>query len=314
MKPAYFPFSYIPEPTVRRLNSFFDQVIVYQPVLSKIPEMIRHLETEDLIEIRVPDKEDDDRLIQFCGEFKKWGELHQSESVSLKTIFQDGFYNTSFAAQIRTDILKENTDEPPDAHAVFSARLFLMMAQDLDIQQSTIDQGLALSIEDELNLFKNMTGEDVVLDPPKESYFDNDLGAYMTKERMDTWFQLVNNDKQLAPSVLVTTSNCVFNKMKEEMPAIEEIFSVEGILSEQRESVKKDFKNYLHQLTTMPWKGPDHIDLPRFKTGDSGVMNFKLCMLPEKSVSGMIGSTSGTDESEYSQSESLNTVIALFND
>lgn len=310
MKPAYFPFTYIPEPIARKLNSFFDRVIVYQPIVTKMPEMIRQLETENLIEIRVPDKEDEERLIQFCGEFKKWGELHQSEGVSLKTFFQDGFYNTSFAAQIRTDILKETKDEPSDISSVFSARLFLLMAQDLDIEQSAVDEGLASSVEDELSLFKSMTGEDVALSPSKESCFDNDYGAYMTKERIDAWFQLMNKDEQ-ASSFLLTTSNSAFNQIREEMPALEEIYSLEGILLEQPESVKKEVENYLSKLTTMPWDGPDHIDPPKFETDGSGRINFKVCIFPGKSAQNLIHSESVDDRPVSDQSEALNTVIAF---
>lgn len=311
MKPAYFPFTYIPEPIARKLNSFFDSVIVYQPIDTKMPKIIRQLEQENLIEIRVPDNEDEERLIQFCGEFKKWGELHQSESVSLKSIFQNGFYNNSFTAQIRTDILKGTKAEPPDISSVFSARLFLLMAQDLDIEQSAIDLGLASSVEDELSLFKSMTGEDVALSPSKESRFDNDYGAYMTKERNDAWFQLMNKDEQ-APSFLLTTSNSAFNQMREEIPALEEIYSLEGILPDQPESIKKEVENYLSKLTTLPWDGPDHIDPPRFETGDSGEINFKAYILPGKSARNLIHSESVDDRPVSDPSESLNTVIALF--
>ena len=319
MNPVYFPFTYIEESVAMKINSIFGRAIIYQPISSVIPESIRHLEKDGRIEIRVPVQGDEDRLIQFCTEFKEWGKLHQSEGVSLKTIFNKGFYNTSFAVQISTDISTTNKDEKPDLDPVFLARLFLFMAQDLDIQQSEVDQDLAASIDDELDLFKSMTGEDRALDVSKGSLFDNDAGAYMTDQRMAAWVELMQKDEQ-APSFLITTSKIAFNEIIADASDFEDVCFYEGISWDQPEPIKKEIERYLMNLATEPWSGPDHIAQPNFEAGDFGKINFRLCILPEKGPEALIKpdaiikSTAISDEPLKHKQTSLNTLIGLFND
>lgn len=313
MNPIYFPFTYIPESIVEKINSLFGRVIVYQPIFTAVPETIRQLEKDGRIEIRVPVQDDDERLIKFCAEFKEWGKLHQSEGASLKTIFNKGFYNTSFAAQISVDILKDSKDEKPDLDPVFLARLFLFMAQDLDIQQSEIDQDLALSIDDELDLFKSMTGENRSLDIPKGSLFDSDYGAYMTGQRMAAWVELMQKDDP-APSFLLTSSNTAFNEIIADAPDFEDVCFYEGISLAQPELLKKEVEHYLMNLAKEPWRGPDHIAHPNFEVGDFEKINFRLCILPEKGPDAMIKSAAISDEPLKHKQTSLNTLIGLFND
>ena len=313
MSPTYFPFTYIEESVVKKINSLFNRVIVYQPVFSAVPENMRQLEQDSRIEIRVPVQGDEDRLIQFCTEFKEWGKLHQSEGVSLKTIFNKGFYNTSFAAQISTDILTKNKDEKPDLDPVFLARLFLFMAQDLDVQQSEIDQDLALSIDDELDLFKSMTGEERALDISKGSLFDSDYSTYMIGQRMAAWVELMQKDAQ-APSFILTNSNITFNEIIADASDVENVCFYEGISLDQPEPIKKEVERYLMNLATEPWSGPDHIAHPDFKTGDFEKINFKLCILPEKGPDALINRAATADESLNHQQTSLNTLVGLIDD
>ncbi|MGB9500047.1 MAG: hypothetical protein ACKVE4_09935 [Dissulfuribacterales bacterium] len=318
MNTAYFPFTYIEESVVKKINSLFNRMIVYQPVSTAVPEMMRQFDQDGRIEIRVPVQGGEDRLIKFCTEFKEWGRLHQSESVSLKTIFNKGFYNTSFAAQISTDILKDSKDEKPDFDPIFLARLFLFMAQDLDIQQSEIDHDLALSIDDELDLFKSMTGEDRVLDISKGSLFDNDPGAYMTGQRVAAWVELMQKDEQ-APSFLITTSKTTFNEIIAGAPDFEDVCFYEGISWDQPEPIKKEVERYLMNLAAEPWSGSDHIAQPNFESGDFetrglGKINFRLCILPEKGPDALTNRSATTDESLNHQQTSLNTLVGLIDD
>jgi len=313
MNPVYFPFTYIPESVVKRIHLLFGRVIAYQPVSSAIPELMRQHEQDGRIEIRVPVKDDEDRLIRFCRELCEWGKLHHSESVSLRTIFKKGSYSNSFATQISSDILKDSKDVKPDFDPVFLARLFLFMAQDLDIQQSEIDHDLAASIDDELDLFKRMTGEDRVLDVSKESLFDKDYGAYMTGQRMDAWVTLMLKDEP-APSFLLTGSRAVFKEIIAESTDVEDVCYYEGILSAQPEPVKKEVGHYLMNLAAEPWIGPGHVAHPDFETGDGEKINFRLCILPEKGLDAIIKGAAISDGALKHKQTSLNTLIGLIYD
>ncbi|MDA3895291.1 MAG: hypothetical protein PF482_03970, partial [Desulfobacteraceae bacterium] len=211
MKPIYFPFTYIPESVADSLSRFLGRIIVLQPVLNNQPELLHRLEEDRQIEIHVPFTEDEDRLNACSKDFQQWGRTHQGDEASLKGIFKDGFSNQTFTAQIRTDILKSDVDTVVEPDPVFPSRLFLLMAQDLDLQQSAVDRELALSIDDEMALFTSMTGEGKILDPPKESYIKNDYGTYMTGSRISAWFNLIKKDVEES-AFFVTNSQAVLDK------------------------------------------------------------------------------------------------------
>ncbi len=208
------------------------------------------------------------------------GRIHQGEETSLKDIFKNGFSITTSTSQIRTDILKNHEDVSFEPDPVFLSRLFLLMAQELDLQQSEIDQKLSSSIDDELDLFTRMTGEEKILDPPQESLLKNDYGAYMTGSRMAAWFQLMKKTAQES-AFLVTTSQAVFDNIIENLTGLEKVCCIEGISCDQLETVKKAFDQCLTHLATTPWSGPDQISLPDFNYESGRKLNFKLYILSE---------------------------------
>jgi len=280
MTPIYFPFTYMPESVAKSLSRFLGRTIVLQPVLNNQPKALGRLEADGHIKIRVPFTEDEDRLNACSKEFQQWGRLHQGEEASLKDIFKNGFSSKTFTSQIRTDILKNKVDEAFEPDPVFLARLFLLMAQELDLQQSEIDRELTLSIDDELALFTHMTGEEKILDPPKESYFKNDYGTYMTGSRITAWFNLMKNDAE-DPAFLVTNSRSVFDMILEKITGLEKVCCIDGICLDQSETVKKEFDQCLTQLAKIPWTGPAQGLLPDFNSGSDGKLNFKLFILPD---------------------------------
>jgi len=280
MKPIYFPFTYIPEAIAQPLSQILGRIIVLQPVLNSQPKALRRLAENGCIDIRVPYIEDEDRLISCLKEFTQWGRLHQGDEASLKDIFKNGFSSKTFTAQIRTDILKNQENDAFDPDPVFLSRLFLLMAQELDLQQNEVDQELALSIDDELVLFTRMTGEEKILDPPKESLFKNDFGTYMTGSRMAAWFQLMKNAAHES-AFFVTNSPAVFDEIADQVKDLEMIFSVKGISWDQPETVIRELEQCLTHLATTPWSGPGQIRLPDFNCEADQKLNFKLYILPE---------------------------------
>lgn len=312
MKPIYFPFTYIPESVAKPLSRFLGRIDVMQPLLNKQPELLGRLEEEGFIEIRVPFSEDEDRLTACSKDFQHWGQLHQGDETSLKDIFKNGFSNTASTSQIRTDILKNKEAETFEPDPVFISRLFLLMAQELDLQQSEVDRELALSIDDELELFTSMTGEEKILDPPKESYFKNDYGTYMTGSRISAWFNLEKKD--VADSdFLVTDSQAVLDMMLERITGMEQVCCIDGISWDQTDTVKEAFDQCLMSLAKKPWSGPEHIQLPDFNAGAGEKLNFKLYILPEANPDDVCSFFLKNEISSKQNDNSwLNTLIGFF--
>jgi len=313
-QPIYFPFTYMPESTAARLSGFMGPVIVFQPNELNQPETIGRLERDGHIEIRVPAAGDGDRLEQCLIEFTQWGRLHHGEETSLKDFFNTGFSRNDFTAQIRTDILKHGKEDTSEPDPLFLSRLFLLMAQDLDMKQSEINEELASSIDDEQDLFTGMTGEQKVPDQSKESLFKNDFGVYQTGSRISAWFRLLETAADES-AFLVTSSRAVFEEMREKFPGLEKVREFKNISFKQPKTVISELSDCATHLATTPWpeSGEIGIKCPDFNGGTGQKINFQLYILPETDPKGLCRLIA-SDQSVYGKPEQrwLNTLIGFF--
>ena len=62
MKPVYFPFTFISRPVIEAVSACFRQIVVYQPSERHVPEQMRQWAESGMLEIRIPVKEDEERL------------------------------------------------------------------------------------------------------------------------------------------------------------------------------------------------------------------------------------------------------------
>ena len=312
MKPIYFPFTYIPDVFVHPLIHCFGEMIVLQPVLQNQPVSLRALSDKGQVEIRVPCPEEEERLMACSREFRDWGRLHYGEEGSLKDVFKNGFFSQAFTSQIRTDILKSPHQSTfPEPDPVFSARLFLIMAQELDLQQNEINEKLALSIDDELDLFTSMTGERKTLNSKQKRKGREDFGAYKTGVRMDAWFRLLKLSSDKSP-FLLTTSPAVFDEMIERLTGLEKILDFMDISCRQPDTSIRELNDWLKQLSENPWVGIDPDERPELISGTDQTCNFKLYILPKSSPDMACDLFLGEkDENNQSDFSVLNTLVGL---
>ncbi|RJP92560.1 MAG: hypothetical protein C4518_06805 [Desulfobacteraceae bacterium] len=312
MKPVYFPFTYITEPVARQLSQLFGPAIVYLPMSSGFPESMRQLQADGCIDLRVPCPDDGDRLMRSCREFKSWGEQHYGDGASLKKAFRDGFYNQSFTAQIQSDILSYDKSSEVIPDPLFSARLFLLMAQELDAQQNDLDQELALSMAAERELFARMNGREKPLDAPGEQAKNKDYGAVMTASRLSAWSYLLGKD---APEscFLVTTSRSTVNQMMETFHDMRQVSVFEDISCDLGQPQRDELTQYLEALSQTQW--PDAA--PRVCQGLSSAtngdrINLSFYILPGMSPQAISARFSRTgDTIQLSDQIQKNTLICL---
>lgn len=290
----------------------FGATIVYLPMPAGYPEAMRQLQADGCIDMRVPYPDDGDRLMQSCREFKAWGEQHYGDGASLKKAFSDGFYNQSFTAQIRSDVLKYDHAVEAAPDLVFAARLFLLMAQELDAQQHDLDRELALSTAAERELFARMNGQERTPDSSEEQMKNADYGAVMTAARLSAWSYLFGKD---APEscFLVTNSRASLDQMVESFPDIRQVAGFEGISCELSRSQRDELTQCLVSLTQTPNLGDEAIAFPELKTVLSADrINLTLYILPHAEPTEIFVALShAVDPGQIKDSARLNTVIAL---
>ncbi len=235
MKPVYFPFTYINDTVSRDLYACFGQITVYQPGSHEIPENMRRLADEGVLDIRVPVSGDEARIEALIKEYKEWGALHQkSDTAFLKAIgervpFFDDTFSTQLSSQIKKIRDENYSKEKPDI--LFNARLFLCLAQDYDLMQDGINRDLVSVYEMEKKLLEGLTHED-------EEFFSrntgnslqaaDDSGKYKIKERIDAWTYLMSNDMEL-PGFFITDCRDAFDFIIEKTGDMKEIVELASV-------------------------------------------------------------------------------------
>jgi hypothetical protein len=244
MKPVYFPFTYINDTAARNIFACFGQVTVYQPIANKIPENMKMLADEGILDLKVPVSGDEEKIMALIREYEEWGELHQKNDMAfLKAIgeripFFDETSPTELASQIKKIRNEEYPEEVPDI--LFNARLFLRLAQDYDIMQEGINRDLVSVHEMEKKLLAGLTHEDEIIFAKKTGdYLEaDDPGRYKIRERLEAWTYLMSNDSD-KPRFFVTCNRDVFDFTIEKTGDAENIIEIDPFKICDYSSLKK---------------------------------------------------------------------------
>ena len=216
MKPLYFPFTYVSPDMADRISQHIGPFVVYQPVAGHDPSLEKTFGPGGDIEVRAPVQGDEAQLIEAARRYKSWGMARQGNLEAFKASSGQSFYNETFVAEIRSEIKGENAG-PYEPDPLFSARLFLSLAQEFDAQLADLDADLAASDQRRKRLFADLKGDADTRLPLSEKHVTQDVGAYQTESRILSWLRLAAEDRAAAP-VLITTSRAVFDHVIEFIP------------------------------------------------------------------------------------------------
>ncbi len=328
MKPIYFPLTYISEPAVEALASCFEQTAVYQPCSRNIPETLQKWAEKRVLEIRVPADEDNDRLERVIKEYKAWAELHKGSELAFFKSRKDAvpFFDETSPSQIRSELKselkKDMQAEKEKTDLLFNVRLFLCIAQESDIRNLEVNQHITSFEAKERNMLNALKGGDefdiAEFETPESenSLQRDDPGTYMTAERTEAWFHLMQHDPEKS-ALFVTDSRAVFDYLTEKIQAAETVLCLERIpfckdrSDEKFQSWQDNLKKYLDMLA-----GNGSTDTAVVPPAQ-GNRNFSLTIscVPEKTPSEVFGQCAESryvrDEMEQGPGKYKNTVIGL---
>jgi hypothetical protein len=235
------------------------------------------------------------------------------------------FFDETFSSQIRADIKKKNSGgqslkEPED---IFSARLFLHIAQSFDLQNNGLIQDLRLSEVMEQDLIKNLKGEDEALSleaAAKERFPIRDPGFYMAAERLKAWAKLMQHDRE-QPGLFITTSRSVFDELMDKTPEIEMVIEFDSIPihASRDETVEKWQDGLLASLNTLltsawPVSTDAMFEAPAVSGGDENVA-IKLYIVagetPYDFFARCVGDSSPQVATEIERVRFKNTLIGI---
>jgi len=295
MKPIYFPFTYVPPSVARALTAIFGGFIVYQPSGQKLPDEMRPWVEANVMEVRVPDRTDNQAIQKVVKDFRSFAGLH-TDSKGLKTAAvldrQAGipFFSETATSRIVSDLKKGGSSDSAemDSDPLFCARVFLDFAQDFDRQRDELNRGLSVHAQQSFELLKTLKGE-TEIDPasPASSAGGrlDDPGEYMTMARLQAWALLFNKDR-VDSGLFATSSESVFDQLMAKVPAAEKIIQSAGMpadeINDKTFNLWRDsFLKHLNRLAETPWpvSGDIDMDLP-LEDRSSTNINLTLYLVP----------------------------------
>jgi hypothetical protein len=273
MKAIYFPYTYFHRETLETIQACLGSFVVYQPSESNVPDSIRRWAADNLIELCTPTFGDDDRLDLVVKEYHQWAALHSSkQGVDLSYLQhhrdRPPFFDDTASSQIRSDIKRRlETDAarsdkiPDDAIRLLEARIYLSIAQQLDVQSESVQQDMQRVSDLEKTLLKDLTGSNgtsgessVILDDGRTQQ------EYMLSQRMDAWSWLLMADTVNAesevPGLFVTSSRAAMERVVESQPQVQTLAHIDGIpVAADTESLDLNWQNRIVKLLSSLARG-----------------------------------------------------------
>lgn len=213
MDPLFFPFTHIGPHTVAAAARFFAKLTLYQPVAGFEPEGVGLSVGDGFLNIRIPVPDDGDLVASAVRDFQLWARQHQNRG-DLRTILPGAaasrlpYFDDSATTQILSDLRPGRQKNAPHTPALFNARLFLCLAQELDRQRWELNRQLERAEAGSRTLMKELRaaavndGAELNSTP---SVLPDDASEFMISERLRAWAQLFLADSP-DNAMLLTTS------------------------------------------------------------------------------------------------------------
>jgi len=327
MKPIYFPFTCIFDLSAEMISAIFGQPVVYRPSSKNLPEIMQELAKTEAIDIRIPVKNDENKLNAILKEYKSWLNLHIGDKRGMTSFFKTHadkipFFDDTFTTQIKTDIRKKLQQKQPEIKLdpLFNAKIFLAIAQEFDAQNWEINQKLFMVDKMQQDLIENIKGEidssfvENAENSLPESY---DPGAYMTVNRIKAWALLMQHDPQ-ETGLFITNSSSAFEYLIDKASRTEIIVSFDSIPL-QKNSVEKtdkwrdDFMKQLEIIARNPWPiSIDKIAGPCFAKNSDAKVSLTLAIVPGKTPHEFFAGCCGYNHSASKEKPQFqNTLLGL---
>ena len=217
MTPLLFPYTILSPEMVALAARFLPSLTVYQPISGLVPEELQPWVDRGFLNFSIPVPDGEATVASAADEYQLWARQYQPGK-DLKAIRPVGgtlrppFFDESATSQILTELKNDAPPTDDSAPPLFSARLFLCLAQNLDQHQYEVRRQLD-RVEAESNALidelKPADGLDTISKQGVLGVSPEDVSDFMLSERLAAWGKLFFTD-QTDNAFLVTTSLPVF--------------------------------------------------------------------------------------------------------
>ena len=333
MKPIFFPFSYISRKDAEILETCFRQIVIYMPSKSSLSEDMDKMAKKEVLEIRMPFSNNEDKLDSLINDFKTWADLHQGSSLSFFKTQTDKipFFEKTFPVQIKAEIKKtclniEKERPAKQKQNLLMVRMFLRIAQEFDMQNLELNKDIELFEDFQENMMKNLKGEE----PPEKTTSkigagdkraaSDDPGSYMTIERLEAWNYLFQQDLEIS-GLFITNSRAVFGHLIDKFSEAEKVLELDSvpqleINADKIEILRENLTKHLEMLINNS-NSDAAVNAFKFPSGNDFGMKFSLILYlipgisPRKFFADSVGDRSILGKRETEGTRFQNTLVGL---
>lgn len=236
VKPAYFPFTYIPRSTADILFACFKEITLYGFSDSTIHEDLKKWSAKNRLDIRIPVVMDMSQMISILNDYRSWAELHRWDILAYLKGHRDiiPFFDDVATSQIVKDIkVQEEKSSSENTHISGEINpsdcpFFLYISEIYDIQaeemSNTLDHFESLEREFISNLREDDDG--LFKDISNNAFgIPTDVGRSMTPERIKSWVWMMAHDPD-TPELYITSSPSVIDFLLDQAPSMEKILQL----------------------------------------------------------------------------------------
>ncbi len=294
MKPLFFPYTYVMEPTINAIRCFFSGLTVLQSSVKHIPEPMAQWAAQGFLDVQMPDLDTSRTLDKILAETESWARSHGNGAAAFLKAYQDRvpFFESSSVSQITQDIRAAGRPVSPDAtpqESLLRARIFLQMAQEFDAHNQWLFHQMQQQDVMERNLYRELRGDERSLDRttiPLQSGEHEDPFQYMILDRLKAWSRvMLSHGRVQGP--LVTTAASVLTLIQEHVADIETLTLVATVPAVQMDTTTEkdkpqDLMDYCKKLVHMPvslLRDSGLLDIYPAETTDP--LSMKLYLLPD---------------------------------
>jgi hypothetical protein len=312
MKPVYFPFTHIAAPVAEAACCCFGGLVLHRPLKQDLPAPLAALAQRLSVDIRVPDREDDEQLNNLYHAYRKWCDFHEGGIGLLKNRFNGIDDAEIFVTQIRSEILERRSRETAAPDPLLSARLFLLAAQDYDMAQETVDHAIAVSESGMARMVAALKGDAAPGGDAQNYSSTDDPGALMTGARLLSWYRLASAGADTDFNFLITTSPAVCEALVNHAPSGRLVQSLDGVPSPQDSGQQALWAAYLADAAAAKPQEGGGLSPPELPVAFAENFVFSLYLFPELTLEQLLNLTLSGQEMSYTiQSGIRNILVGL---
>lgn len=292
MTPLLFPHTCPAPEMLAAAARFFSELMLYQPAGDGLPDGLVPWVQDGFLKVRVPVSEDGEMVAAAVREYREWARQHQGGR-QLKSFLPQGtpaqppFFGDTATAQILSDLKSAGRSGATGKKRLFTARLFLALAQHWDQEQQELDRRLKRAEADARALIDELQSENsaAALRLPRDSR--QGLSEFMLAERLDAWRLLFLADS-LEPALLVTTSRSIISDFVTGAEKAEPLLRLDAATAPRTSDTAPDasfrdsLMKTLETVCRRPWPFEDRIVFAAEDAGEAA--DLTLYLIPNRSA------------------------------